>query len=152
MYNKRINNCKKYAQIENNVWGCGMKKIITEKISKDEIVKKVREVREKEGRLVAINGYVNKEKSNIIVYTLEYDEFRKHYHIEGENILPTITNIYKGAQWFEEEIQEVMPVKFEGLVFSGRLFLPDEFKEGQGQILIMPLNELKKLKNNQKEE
>ena len=76
-----------------------MKKIITEKISKDEIVKKVREVREKEGRLVAINGYVNKEKSNIIVYTLEYDEFRKHYHIEGENILPTITNIYKGAQW-----------------------------------------------------
>ena len=36
-----------------------MKKIITEKISKDEIVKKVREVREKEGRLVAINGYVN---------------------------------------------------------------------------------------------
>ena len=129
-----------------------MKKIITEKISKDEIVKKVREVREKEGRLVAINGYVNKEKSNIIVYTLEYDEFRKHYHIEGENILPTITNIYKGAQWFEEEIQEVMTVKFEGLVFSGRLFLPDEFKEGQGQILIMPLNELKKLKNNQKEE
>ena len=106
-----------------------MKKIITEKISKDEIVKKVREVREKEGRLVAINGYVNKEKSNIIVYTLEYDEFRKHYHIEGENILPTITNIYKGAQWFEEEIQEVMPVKFEGLVFSGRLFLPDEFKK-----------------------
>ena len=102
--------------------------------------------------LVAINCYVNKEKSNIIVYTLEYDEFRKHYHIEGENILPTITNIYKGAQWFEEEIQEVMPVKFEGLVFSGRLFLPDEFKEGQGQILIMPLNELKKLKNNQKEE
>ena len=129
-----------------------MKKIITEKISKDEIVKKVREVREKEGRLVAINGYVNKEKSNIIVYTLEYDEFRKHYHIEGENILPTITNIYKGAQWFEEERREVMPVKFEGLVFSGRLFLPDEFKEGQGQILIMPLNELKKLKNNQKEE
>lgn len=129
-----------------------MKKIITEKISKDEIVKKVREVREKEGRLVAINGYVNKEKSNIIVYTLEYDEFRKHYHIEGENILPTITNIYIGAQWFEEEIQEVMPVKFECLVFSGRLFLPDEFKEGQGQILIMPLNELKKLKNNQKEE
>ena len=45
-------------------------------------MKKVREVREKEGRLVAINGYVNKEKSNIIVYTLEYDEFRKHYHIE----------------------------------------------------------------------
>ena len=104
------------------------------------------------GREISCYQWLCKEKSNIIVYTLEYDEFRKHYHIEGENILPTITNIYKGAQWFEEEIQEVMPVKFEGLVFSGRLFLPDEFKEGQGQILIMPLNKLKKLKNNQKEE
>ena len=129
-----------------------MNKITIEEINKEEIISKVKDVREKQGRLVAINGYVDKDKNNIVVYTLEYDNFRKHYHIEGENILPTITNIYKGAQWFEEEIQEVMPVKFEGLVFSGRLFLPDEFKEGQGQILIMPLNELKKLKNNQKEE
>ena len=48
-----------------------MKKIITEKISKDEIVKKVREVWEKEGRLVAINGYVNKEKNqNPILLTV----------------------------------------------------------------------------------
>ena len=42
----------------------------------------------------------------------------------------------------------MMPLKFEGLIFSGRLFLPEEFKEGEGQILIMPLNELKKLKGN----
>ena len=61
--------------------------------------------------------------------------------------ISTVTNIYKGAQWFEEEIQEMMPLKFEGLIFSGRLFLPEEFKEGEGQILIMPLNELKKLKD-----
>ena len=67
-----------------------MKKIITEKISKDEIVKKVREVREKEGRLVAINGYVNKEKSNIIVYTLEYDEFRKHIILKGKIYYPQL--------------------------------------------------------------
>lgn len=129
-----------------------MKEIITEIISKSEIVKKIKNIKIKEGRLVAINGYINKEKINIIVYTLEYHEIRKHYRIENEDVLPTITGIYKAAQWFEEEIQEVMPVKFEGLKFSGRLFLPDEFKEGQGQILIMPLNELKKLKNNQKEE
>ena len=42
----------------------------------------------------------------------------------------------------------MMPLKFEGLIFTGRLFLPEEFKEGEGQILIMPLNELKKLKDN----
>ena len=33
-----------------------------------------------------------------------------------------------------------------GLNRSGRLFLPEEFKDGEGQILVMPLKELKKLK------
>lgn len=125
-----------------------MGKITVEEIQKKDIVLKVQEVRDKGGRLVAINGYVDKEKNNVVVYTLEYDDVRKHYHVKGEKSLPTVTNIYIGAQWFEEEIQEVMPLKFEGLVFSERLFLPEEFKEGEGQILIMPLNELKKLKDN----
>ena len=125
-----------------------MGNIIVEEIQKKDIVSKVQEVRDKGGRLVAINGYVDAEKNNVVVYTLEYDDVRKHYHVKGENLLPTVTNVYKGAQWFEEEIQEMMPLKFEGLIFTGRLFLPEEFKEGEGQILIMPLNELKKLKDN----
>ena len=125
-----------------------MGNITVEEIQKNDIVSKVQEVRDKGGRLVAINGYVDAEKNNVVVYTLEYDEVRRHYHVKGENILPTVTNVYKGAQWFEEEIQEMMPLKFEGLIFTGRLFLPEEFKEGEGQILIMPLNELKKLKDN----
>ena len=125
-----------------------MGSITVEEIQKKDIVSKVQAVRDKGGRLVAINGYVDAEKNNVVVYTLEYDEVRRHYHVKGENILPTVTNVYKGAQWFEEEIQEMMPLKFEGLIFTGRLFLPEEFKEGEGQILIMPLNELKKLKDN----
>ena len=125
-----------------------MGSITVEEIQKKDIVSKVQDVRDKGGRLVAINGYVDAEKNNVVVYTLEYDEVRRHYHVKGENILPTVTNVYKGAQWFEEEIQEMMPLKFEGLIFTGRLFWPEEFKEGEGQILIMPLNELKKLKDN----
>ena len=125
-----------------------MGSITVEEIQKKDIVSKVQDVRDKGGRLVAINGYVDAEKNHVVVYTLEYDEVRRHYHVKGENILPTVTNVYKGAQWFEEEIQEMMPLKFEGLIFTGRLFLPEEFKEGEGQILIMPLNELKKLKDN----
>lgn len=124
-----------------------MGNISTEQITKDEILDKVQQARDKEGRLVAINGYIDSEKNNIVVYTLEYENERKHYHVKGEGTLPTVTGIYKGAQWFEEEIQEVMPLKFEGLVFSGRLFLPEEFKVGEGQILVLPLNELKKLKD-----
>lgn len=125
-----------------------MENISVEEINKQDIISKVQEVRSKGGRLVAINGYVDENKKNVVVYTLEYDDVRRHYHVRGEEILPTVTSIYKGAQWFEEEIQEMMPLKFEGLIFSGRLFLPEEFKDGQGQILIMPLNELKKLKEN----
>ena len=124
-----------------------MGRIIIEEIQKTEIISKVQEARNNGGRLVAINGYVDKDKNNVVVYTLEYHDVRKHYNVKGENELPTITTIYKGAQWFEEEIQEVMPLKFDGLVFSGRLLLPEEFKEGEGQIRIMPLDELKKLKD-----
>lgn len=120
---------------------------IINEISKENILTIVKNIRDKGGRLVAINGYVNKEKTNIVVYTLEYDDVRGQYRIIGEDRIPTLTNIYKGAQWFEEEIQEMMPVKFDGLEFSGRLFLPEEFKNGEGQILIMTLEELKKLKD-----
>ncbi|MDU3721611.1 MAG: NADH-quinone oxidoreductase subunit C [Clostridium celatum] len=120
---------------------------IINEISKENILTIVKNIRDKGGRLVAINGYVNKEKTNIVVYTLEYDDVREQYRIVGEDTIPTLTNIYKGAQWFEEEIQEMMPVKFDGLEFSGRLFLPEEFKNGEGQILIMTLEELKKLKD-----
>ena len=120
---------------------------IINEISKENLLTIVKNIRDKGGRLVAINGYVNKEKTNIVVYTLEYDDVREQYRIIGEDRIPTLTNIYKGAQWFEEERQEMMPVKFDGLEFSGRLFLPEEFKNGEGQILIMTLEELKKLKD-----
>ena len=74
-----------------------MGNIIVEEIQKNDIVSKVQEVRDKGGRLVAINGYVDAEKNNIVVYTLEYDDVRRHYHVKGENLLPTVTNAYKGA-------------------------------------------------------
>jgi Ni,Fe-hydrogenase III component G len=123
-------------------------KIVVEITEKEAILSKVKNVREKDGRLVAINGYVDGEGKNVVVYTLEYDDIREHLHIKDVNELPTITTVYNGAQWFEEEIQEMMPVKFQGLNASNRLFLPEEFKDGEGQILIMPLDELKKLKDN----
>ena len=72
-----------------------MGRIIIEEIQKTEIISKVQEARNNGGRLVAINGYVDKDKNNVVVYTLEYDDVRKHYHVKGENELPTITTIYK---------------------------------------------------------
>ena len=124
-----------------------MSKVIINKIDKNQIVEKLQKNFNNNGRLVAINGYINKNGENVVVYTIEHDEVRELFSIEGEDQIPTATEVYKGAAWFEEEIQEVMPLKFLGLKSSNRLFLPEEFKNGEGKILVLPLDELKKLKD-----
>lgn len=125
-----------------------MSKVLIESMEKDQIVSTIQAVWDKGGRLVAINGFVDTDGNNVVVYTVEHDDIRRRISVVGEDELPTVTTVYKGAQWFEEEIQEMMPLKFVGLKPSGRLFLPEEFQIGEGQILIMPLEELRKLKNN----
>ena len=106
-----------------------MGKIIKRSIEKDKLINELETNVKNGGRLVCIN------------------EIREILKLEDQSEIPTATSIYIGAAWFEEEIEEVMPVKFIGLKRSGRLFLPDEFKSGEGKILVLPLNELKKLKD-----
>ena len=121
-----------------------MGKIIKRSIEKDKLINELETNVKNGGRLVCINGYVNEDGQMIVVYTIEHDEIREILKLEDQSEIPTATSIYIGAAWFEEEIEEVMPVKFIGLKRSGRLFLPDEFKNGEGKILVLPLNELKK--------
>ena len=124
-----------------------MGKIIKRSIEKDKMINE-KETKKKNGeRIVGNNGYINEQGQMIVVYTIEHDEIREILKLEDQSEIPTATSIYIGAAWFEEEIEEVMPVKFIGLKRSGRLFLPDEFKNGEGKILVLPLNELKKLKD-----
>ena len=124
-----------------------MGKIIKRSIEKDKLINELETNVKNGGRLVCINGYVNEDVQMIVVYTIEHDEIREILKLEDQSEIPTATSIYIGAAWFEEEIEEVMPVKFIGLKRSGRLFLPNEFKSGEGKILVLPLNELKKLKD-----
>ncbi len=121
-----------------------MGKIIKRSIEKDKLINELETNVKNGGRLVCINGYVNEDGQMIVVYTIEHDEIREILKLEDQSEIPTATSIYIGAAWFEEEM---MPVKFIGLKRSGRLFLPDEFKSGEGKILVLPLNELKKLKD-----
>ena len=125
-----------------------MGKIIKRVIEKDKLLNELETNIKSGGRLVCINGYINEEEQMVVIYTIEHDEVREILKLENQREIPTSTSIYIGAAWFEEEIEEMMPVKFIGLKRSGRLFLPDEFKNGEGKILILPLNELKKLKDN----
>lgn len=124
-----------------------MGKIIKRSIEKDKLINELEVNIKNGGRLVCINGYINEQGQMIVVYTIEHDEIREILKLEDQSEIPTATSIYIGAAWFEEEIEEVMPVKFTGLKIKGRLFLPDEFKNGEGKILILPLDELKKLKD-----
>lgn len=114
-------------------------------ISKDNLFKTCQEMINEKNRLIIINGYVDKEKKPIVSYSFLKRNELISYYIRGENEIPSVTPIYKDlATWCEEEIEEVMPVKFNGLNRGGRLFLPEEF-EGKGEILILPLEELKNM-------
>ena len=116
-------------------------------IKKENLLEEVQRMLSTKRRLLMINGYINDEKQNVIAYNFDVNGDVRTYLVKGESVLPTITTIYsESARWAEEEIEEMMNIKFEGLNRSGRLFLPEEFKDGEGQILVMPLDELKKFK------
>ena len=122
-------------------------------ISKDEILEVAEKNFQDRNRLIIINGYINTEKQNVVAYNFDVNGDVITYLVKGENELPSLTEIYgESARWAEEEIEELMPVKFTNLNKSGRLILPEDFKEGEGQILVMTLSELKKLKNNKEGE
>lgn len=117
-------------------------------VSAKEIIDISKNMISDERRLVIINGYINEDKEPVVCYNFDIDGEIETYKIIGEKEIPTITSVYKeSARWCEEEIEEMMDIKFLGLNRSGRLFLPDEFKNGEGQILVMPLDELKKCKD-----
>lgn len=94
--------------------------------------------------IVVITGYTDKEGKPVVAYSYDVDGEVKTYKCTGEWKVPSITDIYgTAAEWFEEEISELMGVEFEGLNKKGRLFLPEEF-DGSGQIIVSPLSELRK--------
>ena len=86
-------------------------------------------------------------------YDYEVGADIESYTVVGENILPSITPVYDlGAEWPEREIMELMDIKFEGVDTSKRLFMPDTMLSGQGQILVTPMDKLKEMTQNGREE
>ncbi|KYH35630.1 respiratory-chain NADH dehydrogenase, 30 Kd subunit [Clostridium tepidiprofundi DSM 19306] len=118
------------------------------KISREELLPLAEKMSNEKRRLIIMNGYIDKDGNNVVVYNFDVDGQIITYECRGCSTLPTVTHIFKGAaQWCEEEISEMMPIEFEGLDKSGRLFLPEEF-DGTGQILVMPIDDLKKINEN----
>lgn len=110
----------------------------------EQIVSVAKEKKDSGCTLVVIVGYYDKEGKPVITYSYDVNGAIETFCCRGESTLPTITGIYGlAAEMFEEEISELMEVKFEGLDKKGRLFLPEEF-DGSGQILVTSMSELRK--------
>lgn len=82
----------------------------------------------------------------VICYDYFVGDVFESYEVRGEETLPDISPIYDlAAAWPEREINELIGVTFEGLDCSERLFLPENMaEEMKGQILVTPLEELRK--------
>lgn len=121
-----------------------MHKALFQEIPRDKIIEVAQESRDRGYPLAVITGYIDKEGKTVITYSYDVNGDVYSYKCIDEQTLPSITPYYGiAAEWFEEEISELMGVEFEGLEIKGRLFLPEEF-DGSGQILVTPLSELNK--------
>ena len=112
-------------------------------ITKDEVIPTAERMRSAGVALAMIHGFVNDEGKPNISYEYEVGNGIESYTVDGEDVLPSISGIYDlGAEWAEREIVELMEVTFEGLDTSKRLFMPDNMLDGQGQIIVTPMDEL----------
>lgn len=115
-------------------------------IGKDQIVPVAERMRKAGNYLVMIHAFLDKEGQIDISYDYAVDPAIESYHVVGEMKVPSIGDIYDtAATWPEREINEIFGVEFECLDVSKRLFLPEDMLEtqGKGQIMVMPLSELR---------
>ena len=114
-------------------------------ITKEEIVPIAEKMKKDNVQLIMIHGHRDDDGSAVVSYEYSFGPMVDSYEVRGEDVLPSIEPIYDvAAQWAEREINELIGVTFEGLDVSKRLFMPDNLLEGQGQILVTPLAELRK--------
>ena len=111
-------------------------------ITKEEVVPTAEKMRADGVILTMIHGYYNQDNIPVVAYEYQVSEGADSYQVKGETTLPSIAGIYdKAAEWPELEIHEMMGIEFEGLKYK-RLFLADTMFDGQGQILVTPMDEL----------
>ena len=123
-------------------------------INKEDIIPTAQRMRDEGRMLLLIHGHRDTEGQPVICYDYFVGDVFESYEVRGEETLPDISPIYDlAAAWPEREINELIGVTFEGLDCSERLFLPENMaEEMKGQILVTPLEELRKARNISQEE
>ena len=122
-------------------------------ITKDEVIPTAERMKKDGVVLAMIHGFINDNGLPNISYEYDVNGAIESYTVDGEKVLPTISHIYDlAAEWPEREINELMDMTFEGLDTSKRLFMPDNMLDGQGQILVTPMDQLIDKAQNKKED
>ena len=112
-------------------------------ITRDEVLSTARKMRENGVFLAMIHGHMENDGCPVIAYEYEVGTGIESYQVSGERVLPSISGIYDaGAEWPEREIMELMDGVFEGLDASKRLFMPESMIDGQGHIIVTPMEQL----------
>ena len=115
-------------------------------ITKEELIPTAEKMRADGVALAMIHAFVSDSGIPNVSYEFQMDPSIISITIEGESVLPSISSIYDlAAEWPEREIMELLPITFEGVDTSKRLFMPDNMLDGQGQILVTPMDKLKKI-------
>lgn len=113
-------------------------------ITREQIVPTAEKMRAKGRLLVLIHGHLESDGTPVVSYDYDDGANLLSCEVRGESSLPTISHIYDAAAaWAEREIHELLPITFEGLDCGQRLFLPDSMLEGQGQITVTSLKDLR---------
>lgn len=113
-------------------------------ITREQIVPTAEKMRAEGRLLVLIHGHLESNGTPVVSYDYDDGANLLSCEVRGESSLPTISHIYDAAAaWAEREIHELLPITFEGLDCGQRLFLPDSMLEGQGQITVTSLKDLR---------
>ena len=113
-------------------------------IQPQEIVPTAEKMRQEGRLLIMIHGHIEKDGTPVVSYDYDDGPNVLSYEVRGHATVPTTSHIYDApAQWAERDIAELVPITFEGLDCSQRLFMPDNLLSGEGQITVTPLNVLR---------
>lgn len=76
--------------------------------------------------------YLVPEKRTKVVYWLHnpssFERLRVAVYVQRDEFLPSITDLWEGAEWYERELYDLFGVKFEGHPDLKRILMPDDWK------------------------
>lgn len=76
--------------------------------------------------------YLEPKKRTKVVYWLhnpsDYSRIRLMVFAERDEVMPSVTSLWEGADWYERELYDLFGVQFEGHPDLKRILMPDDWK------------------------